>query len=121
MDDNLNTDPSVIPPDEDEFFQEFSESATSTGATTPPASCPPTGSANPSCYTVCDQRCKEAIKNAKQVLKEGGCPVEITLKKPSCKKRRKYKKSKTCRAKAKCCKGKPCGRACIPRKKNCKS
>ena len=92
-----------------------------------PAGCGTTSA--PTCYAMCDKKCRESIANAKKVLREGGCPVEITLKKPGCGKKRK--KAKKCyktvrtpccgktRSKAKCCKGLPCGKACIPKTKKC--
>jgi hypothetical protein len=84
----------------------------------------------PNCYQLCDEKCKTAIKNAKDILTENGCPVSIVLTTKSChnnpckKKKRKAKCSSTKpkrkrKCNPKCCKGKPCGKACIYKKHTC--
>lgn len=85
-------------------------------------------SSKPNCYTTCDNKCKEAIKMAKKSLKDGGCPVTITMIKPPCKRSTKAKPAKSSKprkkrrtTKAKCCKGKPCGLACIPQARTCRT
>lgn len=83
-----------------------------------------------SCMRQCDQMCKDKVEIAKQLLKAAGCPATITLhdqvsRKKMCPTRKKTSTKKKCnkpkrRNKKACCKkGKPCGRACIPRTRKC--
>ncbi len=47
-----------------------------------------------SCYSLCDKKCQEAIKNARMILEQSGCPVTIKPKKKPCKKKKKSPCSK---------------------------